>query len=87
MFADQASQILTAAGQDPTDDDTNQRFTAALATRQLIHQAQGIIMARDGLPANDAIASLFRSARAANTTVLSHATELIASMHPDPGAL
>ncbi len=85
LFADQASQILTAAGQDPTDDDINQRFTAALTARQLIHQAQGILMARDGVSANDANGSLFRSARAANMTVLAHATALVSSLRPDPG--
>ena len=86
LFADQASQILTAAGQDPTDDDINQRFSAALAARQLVHQAQGILMARDGVLANDANGSLFRSARAANMTVLAHATALVASLRPDPGS-
>lgn len=85
LFANQASQILTAAGQDSTDDGANQRFNAALSARQVIHQAEGIIMARHGLPANEAIGSLFRSARSANMTVLAHATELIASLHPEPG--
>lgn len=85
LFADQASQILTAAAPDSTDDDTDQRFTAALAARQIIHQAQGILIARDSVSANDAIGSLFRSARAANKTVLAYATEMVASLRPDSG--
>ena len=85
LFADQASQILTAAGKDLTEADTNDRFTTALAARQLIHQAQGVIMARDGVTANDAMGLLFRSAREANTTVLGQATELVASLRPDHG--
>lgn len=85
LFADQASKILTAAASDSIDDDTDQRFAAALAARQTIHQAQGVLMARNGVPANDATASLFRSARAANMTVLAYATEMIASLGPDPG--
>lgn len=85
LFAAQASQILTAAGQDVTHEDTNERFASALAARQLIHQAQGVVMARDGLMAEDAIGSLFRSARAANISVLAHATRVIASLRSNPG--
>jgi anti-anti-sigma factor len=85
LFADQASQILTAAGQEPTEADNNERFNTALAARQLIHQAQGVIMARDGVTTNDAMESLFRSAREANMTVLGHATDLVASLRPDLG--
>jgi anti-anti-sigma factor len=85
LFADQASQILTAAGQDATDEDTSQRFAAALATRQLIHQAQGVIMARKAVTAQDAIGSLFRDARSGNVTVVGYATELIGSLLSDTG--
>lgn len=86
LFADQASKILTAAAPDSTDDDTQQRFTAGLAARQVIHQAQGVLMARDDVSANDAIGLLFRSARAANMTVLDFATEMIASLRPARGS-
>lgn len=85
LFADQASKILTAAAPDSIDNDSVQRFTSALAARQTIHQAQGVLMARDGVSANDAIGSLFRAARAADMTVLAFATEMIAALGPDPG--
>jgi anti-anti-sigma factor len=83
LFADQASEILTTAGADVTDDETNRRFTEALATRRTVHQAQGVIMARDNLTANDAIGYLFRSARATGATVLSYATDVVASTPND----
>lgn len=85
LFADQASKILTAAAPDSTDDDTDRRFAAALASRQIVHQAQGILMARDGVAANDAIGVLVRAARAEDVTIVAYATELVASLHPDPG--
>jgi GAF domain-containing protein len=82
LFADQASEILTTAGADPTDAESNRRFADALATRRTIHQAQGVVMARDNLTADDAIGSLFRAARTAGLTVLSYATQVVASI-PD----
>jgi GAF domain-containing protein len=81
LFADQASQILSTAGPELTDEESNLRFVNALTARQTIHQAQGMIMARNDLSANDAIASLFREARTADITVLARAGEVVASMH------
>ncbi|MEO8696400.1 MAG: GAF and ANTAR domain-containing protein [Acidimicrobiales bacterium] len=83
LFADQASQILTTAGADATDEHENQRFVAALKARQVIHQAQGIIMGQNELTADAAIASLHHAARAAGITVLAHATRLVASIGHD----
>ncbi len=82
LFANQASEILTSAGSDLTDEEANQRFVTALTARRTIHQAQGVVMARDGLTADDAMGSLLRAARAAGVTVLIHATDLVASL-PD----
>lgn len=85
LFADQASQILTTAGQELTDEESDQRFVSALTARQTIHQAQGVLMARNDLSANDAIGSLFREARRAGITVLAQAAEIVSSIHPvDP---
>ena len=85
LFAEQASEILTTAGQATTEAEVNDRYAAALAARQVIHQAQGMVMARNGLTADDAIGLLFRAARDAHVPVLTHATELIASLRPSPG--
>jgi AmiR/NasT family two-component response regulator len=61
----------------------SKRFVAALTERRTIHQAQGVIMARNDLTADEAIRSLFGEARAAGLTVLSYATNLVDSMHDD----
>jgi anti-anti-sigma factor len=81
LFAEQASQILTTAGQELTDDESNLRFVSALTARQTIHQAQGVLMARNDVSANDAIGSLFREARTAEITVLARAGAVLASTH------
>jgi anti-anti-sigma factor len=79
LFADQASEILTTAGTALTDEQANERFATAMTERRTIHQAQGMIMARDNLTADEAISSLFREARTAGGTVLSYATALVAA--------
>ncbi len=73
LFADQASEILTTAGAAVTDEQSNQRYTDALSARQRIHQAQGMLMARDAMTADAAAASLHRAARAEGVTVLEYA--------------
>jgi anti-anti-sigma factor len=83
LFSEQASEILTTAGPVETDEQAKQRFASALAARMVIHQAQGVIMERDGLAAEVALRALHRDARAADVTLLRHATEVIASVGAD----
>ncbi len=83
LFAKQASEILTTSAPDLTDDESNQRFGASLAARQTIHQAQGVLMARRHLTADAAIRSIFHEAREVGITVLAHAIDIVASLHPD----
>ncbi|MBK5334055.1 MAG: GAF and ANTAR domain-containing protein [Ilumatobacteraceae bacterium] len=83
LFADQASEILTTAGPAVTDEESTRRFAEALATRRTIHQAQGVIMARDNLTEDEAISSMFRAARAAELTVLSYAMQVVASIRDE----
>ena len=85
LFAEQASEILTTAGPGLTDEESNLRFVSALTARQTIHQAQGVLMTRNDLSANDAIASLFREARTADITVLARASKIVASLRPADG--
>src|SRR5688572_3684783 len=80
LFAEQASEILTTAAADVTDEEANQRFADALRDRQVIHQAQGIIMARHELIAEAAAELLHRSARAESITVLEYAKRLVTSI-------
>ena len=85
LFATQASGILTAAGPQITEDQLHKRLADSLATRQTIARAQGVLMARNNVTAEDAAATLHRSARAENVTVRQHAAEIIASITGSPG--
>lgn len=80
LFSEQASAILTTAAPDETDEQADQRFASALVARQVIQQAQGVIMERDGLSAEVAVGALHRAARAAGVTVLAYAATVIASI-------
>ena len=60
VFATEASAILSAASVEVTDEAMSRRFQEALSTRQIIAQAQGVVMAREGVSA-DAAYSLLRS--------------------------
>jgi GAF domain-containing protein len=86
LFAEQASEILTTADPDETDEQVNQRFARALAARQVIHQAQGVIMERDRLTAEAAVGVLYRAARTAGVKVADHATEIVNSQPRDGSA-
>ena len=79
LFAEQASEILTTAEPDQTDEEVNKRLASALAARQVIHQAQGVIMERQGLTAEAAVGALHRAARAEGRTVADYATEVVIS--------
>ena len=79
LFATQASAILADARSDANDDRAGQRIASALIARDVIARAQGVLMARQNLSANDAAAVLHRSARAAAVTVLQHAADVVDS--------
>jgi anti-anti-sigma factor len=80
LFAEQASEILTTAEPDQTDEEVNRRLASALAARQVIHRAQGVIMEREGLTAEAAVSALHRAARAEGRTVADRATEVVDSV-------
>jgi len=83
LFATQASQILADAAADVTDEQMAKRFAAALAAREVIAQAQGVLMARHNITAAGAAASLRRAARTAEVPVRSHAATVVASTRND----
>ena len=60
VFAAEASTILADAGLDVTDDEASSRFQEALRSREVIAQAQGVIMERDGIGEEDAFDILRR---------------------------
>ena len=86
LFAAQASEILTTADEGVTEEQSNERFIEALEARQAIHQAQGVIMARNQIDAAKAIASMMSAARSNGTTVLVQALAIIASIDSSHGS-
>jgi GAF domain-containing protein len=85
LFATQVSEILADAGGAATDAEATTRIASALRAREIIARAQGILMARQHLAADDAAASLHRAARTARITVLDQATAITASADNDTG--
>jgi anti-anti-sigma factor len=80
LFAEQASDILTTAAPDDTDEQINQRLARALTERQVIHRAQGVVMERDQLTPEAAVAALHRAARAAGIKVADYARDVVDSV-------
>jgi anti-anti-sigma factor len=58
VLAVEASTILTDAGAHLADGEASERFQGALRTRQVIAQAQGVLMERNGISENDAYTKL-----------------------------
>lgn len=80
LFAEQASGILAEAGDDDLGDDLAQRLHDALLARSTIAQAQGILMAREGVSAEEAYADLRQSARSTERSVREEAEDTIAAL-------
>jgi anti-anti-sigma factor len=85
LFATQVSEILADTGVAATDAETTTRIASALRARETIARAQGILMARQHLTADDAAALLHREARTARRTVLDHASAITDSADNDTG--
>jgi GAF domain-containing protein len=83
LFASQASGILTDARADIPDVELAARIADALVAREVIARAQGVLMARRGIDAEAAAASLYRSARSAETSVRLLAVDIVASTEVD----
>jgi anti-anti-sigma factor len=58
VFATEASSILTDAGMDLSDEEQSARFQDALLTREVIAQAQGVLMEREGISEDVAFTAL-----------------------------
>lgn len=84
LFASQASSILADAG--VLAEKMGKPLADALLSREVIAQAQGVVMAQQHSTAARAAASLHRSARAAGVTVAHHAASIVASTHNDDGS-
>jgi anti-anti-sigma factor len=60
IFATQTSTILGDAGLDTTEEELASKLAEVLRTRQVIAQAQGVLMERDGIGEHDAYTALRR---------------------------
>jgi GAF domain-containing protein len=78
-FAGQASSLLSKAETSPTDDELSIRFQGALRTREVIAQAQGILMERDGITEIDAYGALRRFSLGNGTPLYDRAENIVAS--------
>ena len=67
MFANEASVILTDAGVAVSEDQVARRVHDALRAREVISQAQGVIMDRDGVGEHNAYTTLRRSSQVTGT--------------------
>ena len=79
LFADQASGILADAGADVPDEDRTALLTDSLRSREVIAQAQGVVMQRSGASEEESLRVLRREARAAQRTLRQHAQVVVRS--------
>ena len=79
LFATQASGILADAGVDIATEEVAKRLQDALQARETIAQAQGVVMARQGVTAEVAYAALRQSSKRTGVPVRHRAAEIVAS--------
>ncbi len=80
LFASHASDILAEARQDVTADEMGRRLRDALGTREVIAQAQGVLMAREGRSAETSYGALRQSSKRAGITVRDQAVAILATV-------
>jgi len=81
LFAGHASKILAEARQDVTANEMGLRLRDALGTREVIAQAQGVLMARDGGSAEASYGAMRQSSKRAGVTVRAQAFAILATTH------
>ncbi|MHB1487790.1 MAG: anti-sigma factor antagonist [Acidimicrobiales bacterium] len=84
IFATEASVILTAAGAAVTDAQLAGRLDDALRARQIIAQAQGVIMERDGVDPDAAYGVLRRFSQQTGRPLRDRAADVISSIGQSP---
>ena len=86
IFASEASTILGDAGLDTTEEELASKLAEVLRTRQVIAQAQGVLMERDGIGEHDAYTALRRYSVENGGTLSHRARDIVESaFHPHPG--
>jgi anti-anti-sigma factor len=83
-FATEASALLADAGVDSTDDQRSERFQASLRSREVIAQAQGVLMERHGFSEEEAFTSLRLHSQRTGLSLRARAEEITGSTRPPP---
>ena len=81
VFATEASNILTHAGLEFTDDQLTDRLQGALRTREIIAVAQGVIMEREDIGEKEAFDVMRRSSRSSDRPLRQEAIDVVDSTH------
>ncbi len=79
VLATEASLILTSAGVSVTDGQLSRRLGQALKIRRVIAQAEGVLMEREGIGADQAYGMLCDCSRRSNQPLRERAEEITAS--------
>jgi signal transduction protein with GAF and PtsI domain len=79
IFATEASIILRDAGADVPDDQLSELMQAALESRQIVARAEGVIMEREGISAEDAFTALRNFSRSTNRPLVERAADVVDS--------
>lgn len=79
VFAAEASNILSDAGLQMTDDQLTDRFQGALRTREIIAEAQGVIMERHDVGADDAFDLMRRFSQRSGRSLRERAEDVVGS--------
>ena len=87
LFASQASGILIDAGADVVDEELGKRILEGLLARETIARAEGVLMARDHVSAEQRRRHAPPGARTAEVAVLKHAAEIVASTQSRPARI
>ncbi len=86
IFASEASTILGDAGLDTTEEELASKLAEVLRTRQVIAQAQGVLMERDGIGEHEAYTALRRYSVENGGTLSHRARDIVESaFDPHPG--
>jgi GAF domain-containing protein len=81
-FATQTSLLLSEADMQGSEDELSVRFQVALRAREVIAQAQGVLMERQGISENDAYGALRRFSLGHGRPLQERAEHIVASTHP-----
>ena len=79
LIAAEASMVLSESGITVSDDSLAHRLRRALEARQVIAQAQGVIMERRGIDSDSAYRHLLAFSRSSHVTLLSKAGAVVAA--------